>query len=232
MLTRIPKSGQTPAPEAAVSVSPDPEETVFTDISFGSADGFDYELWKDWGDTTMTLKGDGLFSCQWKDIHNALFRIGKKFDCTLSWEELGEIYFDYGVRYFPVGNSYLCVYGWSRDPLVEYYVVESWGDWRPPGTESLGVITVGNARYDVYTAMRFNQPSIDGTKTFQQFWSVRKGRSTEGTVFLSEHFRAWQDMGLELGNLYEAALCVEGYQSSGFADVYKNDITIGEKQTG
>ena len=180
----------------------------------------------------MKLKGDGLYSCRWKDIGNALFRIGYKFDCTKTWEEIGEIRINYGVQYFPIGNSYLCIYGWSRNPLVEYYIVESWGNWRPPGAESLGVITVGEARYDVYTATRFNQPSIDGTSTFRQFWSVRKGKSTEGTVLLSEHFRAWQEMGLELGGLYEIALTVEGYQSSGVADVYKNEIIIEEKTGG
>jgi len=32
---------------------------------------------------------------------------------------------------------------------------------------------------------------------------------------------------MKLGNLYEAALTVEGYQSSGWADVYKNNIKVG-----
>ena len=201
-------------------------ESVLTENNLGSVDGYDYELWKDRGDTSMTLNGEGLFSCEWENINNALFRVGRKFDCTEAWEEIGEISVNYGVHYFPVGNSYLCVYGWSRDPLVEYYVVESWGNWRPPGAESLGIITVGDARYDVYCTTRTDQPSIDGTQTFQQFWSVRKGKSTEGTVLLSEHFRAWRDLGLELGSLYETALTVEGYQSSGQADVYRNEIII------
>ena len=219
----------TPEQEAVSFSTPATGETVITENTLGSADGYDYELWKDRGDTSMTLKGEGLYSCEWKDINSALFRIGKKFDCTKTWEEIGEIRIDYGVKYFPVGNSYLCVYGWSRDPLVEYYVVESWGSWRPPGAESLGVITVGDARYDVYCTERVNQPSIDGTRTFRQYWSVRKGKSTEGTVLLSEHFRAWQELGLELGRLYETALTVEGYQSSGQADVYKNEIIFEEK---
>ena len=219
------------AAPADSSAASEPEEVVLTESTQGSEDGYDYELWKDRGDTAMTLKGEGLFSCQWKEINNALFRVGQKFDCTKTWEEIGEIRIDYGVDYFPVGNSYLCVYGWSREPLVEYYVVESWGNWRPPGAESLGVIAIDDTRYDVYCTTRVDQPSIDGVQTFQQFWSVRKGKSTEGTVLLSEHFRAWQEMGLELGMLYETALTVEGYQSSGVADVYRNEITIGE-QTG
>ena len=201
-------------------------EKIITESELGIVDGLDYELWKDNGTTQMTLKGDGTYECRWEDINNALFRIGRKFDCTQSWEELGDIRVEYGADYYPVGNSYLCVYGWTRQPLVEYYVVQSWGNWRPPGAESLGTITVDDSTYDVYVTTREQQPSIDGTQTFQQFWSVRKGKRSEGTVQLSEHFKAWQELGMELGQLYEVALTVEGYQSSGFANVYKNEIII------
>ena len=81
-------------PEATPAEAPASAETVLTENTLGSADDYDYELWKDRGDTMMTLKGGGLYSCQWKDINNALFRIGKKFDCTKTWEEIGEIRVD------------------------------------------------------------------------------------------------------------------------------------------
>lgn len=205
------------------------EAEPITENELGAVDGYDYELWKDYGTTSMTLDGGGTFTCNWSDINNVLFRIGKKFDCTKTWEELGPVQVSYGADYFPVGNSYLCIYGWTREPLVEYYVVQSWGSWRPPGAESLGVITVDDSEYDVYVTTRVNQPSIDGTQTFQQFWSVRKGKRTEDTITLSEHFRAWEEMGLELGKLYEIALTVEGYQSSGTAIVYQNEILMEEE---
>ena len=219
-----PHEVETPAPTETPVEEPKTEE--ITENAIGSIDGYDYELWKDNGTTTMTLNGGGTFSCKWSDINNALFRIGKKFDCTQSWEEIGNIKIDYKAEYFPVGNSYLCVYGWTREPLVEYYVVQSWGNWRPPGAESLGTITVGDATYDIYETTRDEQPSIDGTATFQQYWSVRKGKCSEATIDLSEHFKAWEEMGLELGKLYEVAMTVEGYQSTGVANILKNDIVI------
>lgn len=43
----------------------------------GTQDGYNYELWKDYGTTSMTLNGGGTFSCQWSNIGNALFRKGK-----------------------------------------------------------------------------------------------------------------------------------------------------------
>ena len=201
-------------------------EIIVTENELGNFDGYDYELWKDSGTTEMTLTGGGSYTCRWSEIHNALFRIGRKFDCTRSWEEIGDIRVRYAADYYPVGNSYLCVYGWTREPLVEYYVVQSWGNWRPPGAEALTTITVDGSQYDVYVTTRNQQPSIDGTQTFQQFWSVRKGKRSEDTVSVTEHFRAWQELGLELGKLYEVALKVEGYESRGFADVYVNEIIV------
>lgn len=82
----------------------------------GTQDGYNYELWKDYGTTSMTLNGGGTFSCQWSNIGNALFRKGKKFDATKTYSQLGNITIDYGCNYQPNGNSYLCVYGWSKSP--------------------------------------------------------------------------------------------------------------------
>ena len=201
--------------------------TTLTSNATGTIDGYNYELWKDSGTTSMTLNGGGKFSCSWSNINNALFRIGKKFDSTQTHQQLGNIKVDYGCNYSPNGNSYLCVYGWTRSPLVEYYIVDSWGSWRPPGATSKGTITIDGGTYDVYETTRTNQPSIDGNATFQQYWSVRTSKRTSGTISVTQHFNAWANKGMTLGKMYEVALTVEGYQSSGSADVTSNTITIG-----
>ena len=211
--------------EEESSVTP-AEQTVITENTIGEEDGYGYELWKDEGDTSMTLTGDGTFSCEWNNINSALFRRGQKFDCTKTWQELGDISVDYEVDYEPIGNSYLCLYGWTREPLVEYYIVDSWGSWRPPGAASIDTITVDGAEYDVYRTLREEQPSIDGTATFEQYWSVRKEKRTEGTIDASAHFNAWESLGMPMGKFYEASLTVEGYQSSGKAAVLKNELKI------
>ena len=209
------------------------EDQVFTENITGTDDGYDYELWKDNGDTEMTVMSGGTFSCKWDNINNALFRRGQKFDCTKTYKELGNISVKYGVDYQPDGNSYMCVYGWTRDPLIEYYIVETWGSWRPPGAPvALGTVTVDGGTYDIYKTTRYEQPSIDGTKTFDQYWSVRQqkpetdGTKIEGTISISKHFDAWEQIGLQLGNMYEVALNIEGYQSKGEATIYENELTI------
>lgn len=222
--------------ESAEGSSGEVWEQVFTQNIIGTADGYGYELWKDKGDTTFTVKDGGKFSCEWSNINNALFRRGQKFNCTQTYQELGNVSIDFGVDYQPDGNSYMCVYGWTRDPLIEFYIVESWGSWRPPGAPvPLGTVTVDDAEYDIYKTTRYEQPSIDGTKTFDQYWSVRKtkpegdGTKIEGTISISKHFEEWEKLGLELGKMYEIALTIEGYQSSGTAVVYRNDLNIGSE---
>ena len=105
-------------------------------------------------------------------------------------------------------------------------MVQSWGNWRPPGARAIATVEIGDSTYDIYETERVNQPSIDGTRTFKQYWSVRKGKRTEDTIPVTEHFRVWEELGLELGKLYEIALTVEGYQSSGTARIYRNEIVI------
>lgn len=203
---------------------------TLTSNASGTFDGYYYELWKDSGNTTMTVYTQGRFSCQWSNINNALFRTGKKYN--QSWTSLGTIKITYSATYNPNGNSYLCIYGWSTNPLVEFYIVESWGTWRPPGASSLGQVTIDGGTYDIYRTTRVNQPSIVGTATFDQYWSVRTSKRTSGTVTVTDHFRAWASKGMNLGTIDQITLCVEGYQSSGSANITQNTFSTGSSSGG
>ncbi|MCR6097164.1 glycoside hydrolase family 11 protein [Salipaludibacillus agaradhaerens] len=200
---------------------------IVTDNSIGNHDGYDYEFWKDSGGSgTMILNHGGTFSAQWNNVNNILFRKGKKFNETQTHQQVGNMSINYGANFQPNGNAYLCVYGWTVDPLVEYYIVDSWGNWRPPGATPKGTITVDGGTYDIYETLRVNQPSIKGIATFKQYWSVRRSKRTSGTISVSNHFRAWENLGMNMGKMYEVALTVEGYQSSGSANVYSNTLRI------
>ncbi|MDE5569739.1 MAG: glycoside hydrolase family 11 protein, partial [Ruminococcus sp.] len=206
----------------------------------GNKDGYDYELWNQWGQGTATMDvgNSGAFTCSWTGIENCLFRTGKKLGSTKSYEDYNGMYIDYDVDYEPKGNSYMCIYGWTEDPTVEYYIVEAWGSWRPPGSnDSLGTVEANGNKYDIYKTVRENQPSIHGTETFYQYWSVRQDNPAqnnvknhiEGRISVSKHFEAWEKAGLDMsGKMYEVALNIEGYQSNGSAIVNKNGLVIGE----
>lgn len=212
----------------AVNVS---AATTITSNATGTLDGLDYELWKDYGEpTSMTLNGGGTFRCSWgSNVNNVLFKMGKKYNSKQTWHTIGDIIIGYACDYEPFGNSYLAVYGWNTDPLIEYYIVDSWGTWKPPGNITpKGAITVDGGVYDIYETKRYNPPSINGPAYFLQYYNVRREKRTSGTVHVSDHFRAWESMGMMTGNLYDVSLLVEGYQSSGMAEVTKMNYNVIE----
>lgn len=176
-----------------------------------------FQNWTDGGGTVNATNGSGgNFSVWWQNCGN--FVVGKGWNTGNAYRVVG---YNAGA-YNPSGNSYLTLYGWTRNSLIEYYVVDSWGSWRPTGTYK-GSVTSDGGTYDIYTTMRYNQPSIDGTQTFQQYWSVRQSKRATGSnvsINFANHVNAWRNCGMNLGSSWSyQALCVEGYQSSGYANV-------------
>ncbi|MDR0272444.1 MAG: glycoside hydrolase family 11 protein [Clostridiales bacterium] len=194
--------------------------------------GYYYQYYKDRGNGKMIITGDetnGSFSCEWDTINNILLRSGKVFfsrDKTHS--EIGNITLEYEAVLNPYGDALLSVYGWTVEPLTEWLIVERYFTYRPPSDGKLiGILESDGSTYEIFHVTRKNRPCIlGGLSDFEQYWSVRKSGRLHGTVNVSNHFRAWENFGLSLGKLTEISLSVEGWLSSGNAEVKKNVITI------
>lgn len=189
----------------------------------GVQDGYRYELWNQNGQGTacITIDTGALFKGEWDGILNYLARRGRLYDKTQQHEEIGVFQAKYDCNYNPssaTGNSYLSVYGWTVDPLIEYYIIEDWRNWIPskaPDAVLIDSIERNGSVYDIYQNTRVDKPSILGDTTFQQYFSIRRDLRNKGTIDISDHFNKWESLGLEMGKMFEVSFVVEGYQSSG-----------------
>ncbi|MCL2210556.1 MAG: glycoside hydrolase family 11 protein [Treponema sp.] len=200
-------------------------------------DGYDYEYWKSNNNITgkMTLGDGGAFKCEWSSGGNILFRSGKRYGgSNQPHSAYGNFTIKYSAKYLPgeSGVSYLSVYGWTRNPLVEYYIVENYaGNYHPgsSGTKKGSFTIEGEGTYDVYTREMYQQPAIvgSGRYDFIQYVSVRTSKRSSGTISVTRHFEEWAKLGLDMsGGLYEVMMKVEGFNNNGRAELTENELII------
>lgn len=185
----------------------------------GTHGGYFYSFWKDTGSACMTLGAGGNYSTTY-NLGGGNLVAGKGWATGSTSRRIG---YNAGV-FNPGSNSYLALYGWSTNPLVEYYVVDNWGGFTPPGggAQLLGTVNTDGGTYNIYRTQRVNAPSIIGTATFYQYWSRRTSKRPTGsnqTITFANHVNAWRSRGMNLGTMNYQILATEGFGSSGSSNV-------------
>ncbi len=187
----------------------------------GTNNGFYYSFWKDGGSACMTLGSGGNYSTTYNLSGGKNMVAGKGWQTGATNRKVG-----YNAGVWNAGtNSYLALYGWTTNPLVEYYVVDSWGSqFTPPGNgaQNMGTVTTDGGTYNLYRTQRVNAPSIIGTATFYQYWSVRtskRGQNANNTITFQNHVSAWASKGWNLGQMNYQIMATEGFGSQGSSNL-------------
>ncbi|MBR5722970.1 MAG: glycoside hydrolase family 11 protein [Oscillospiraceae bacterium] len=165
----------------------------------------------------------GGFSCEWDSVFHIAAEVGWNLPAAYagkSYKALPGLSVTYDADFRIDGNGYYGVHGWTKNPLSEFYIVEGWGSWRPPGGGYKGTVTVNGRKYDLYSVLYHDAPSIEGTKTIPAYYCVRQENSvTEGvqshvtgTIDVYEVFQEWANAGWNVnGELEYCGLFAEGY---------------------
>ncbi len=168
------------------------------------------------GGAVNVIKGSGNnYSVTWTNCGSFAFGIG-----WLPGTVARVCNYNVGT-WSPSGDRLLAFHGWTRSPLVEYYVVDSWGTYRPTGTHK-GAVNSDGGTYDIYQTTLYNAPSIDGTQTYQQYWSVRTAKRPTGSnvqINFANHVNAWRSKGMNLGSSWDFQIMDITGQGSGSTNV-------------
>ena len=98
--------------------------------------------------------------------------------------------------------------------------MENHGEYNPGSAgQSRGTFQGPDGTYQLYESTRTNQPSIDGTATFQQYWAIRDDKRVGGSVDTGAIFDAWAGANMPLGNHYYMVVATEAYQSAGSSHI-------------
>ncbi|KAI0394622.1 concanavalin A-like lectin/glucanase domain-containing protein [Xylariaceae sp. FL0594] len=173
---------------------------------------------------TFLTGSQGSFTANWYNPPGGNFVVGR------GYQPGGDMLVNYTGKFHTTGAAYLALYGWTRNPLVEYYVIEAMGNHNPSDNSSAtqyGCLESDGGTYEIWQKERINAPSIEGDHTdFQQYWSIRTSMHVGGTINTGNHFRAWEAAGLALGDHVYMDIVVEGQAGGGSAT-----ITVGKTPT-
>lgn len=191
----------------------------------GTAGGLNWELWSNTlnSNACITTYNTTAFGASWNNNGDFLARVGLEFgNSGKAYTEYGTIKADYAYTKTGTagGFSYIGIYGWTTNPCVEWYIVDD--RWGTMPFDAWNASLKGTAKIDGADYKLFQNRTTgtggsrcSGTSQWDQFWSIRQSARQCGTITISEHFKAWEAAGLQMGGLLEAKILVETGGGSG-----------------
>ena len=192
----------------------------------GGSGNLAWEIWSNMGTGNMTTFDVPAFSASWNNSGDYLGRLGFEWgNNPQPYAAHGTITAQFVSRKSGTagGFSYIGMYGWTIDPCVEWYIVDDSYNGMPvnPGnTTDMGTVTIDAGSYIMYTRQTTGTGGsrCSGVSSWAQYYSVRTTARDCGQISLTEHFDAWESLGMSLGNLLEAKILIEAGGGAGSID--------------
>ena len=209
---------------AAAAVLPGTAKAATTICSnqTGTNGGYYYQMWSaGTGSACITLNSGNSYSATWSGIGDFVAGVG--------WNPGSNHTVSFSSSLSASGGTTLVsLYGWSTSPLVEYYVMENYSGSPPTAGTYMGQVTSDGGTYNIYEHQQVNQPSIQGTATFEQYLAIRTSPTSSGTITTQNFFNAWASHGMNLGTLNYQILATESFGGgSGNSSVTVNSGSSG-----
>lgn len=197
-------------------------------------DGHIYELWMDNPAGAMTaFSGDAAcaFKANWTNPGDLLAHCGYYiFSHNKKYNEYGDIVAGYNYTKSGDGgeSSYIGLYGWLYNPMIEYYIVDdSYQDLSAPqNAEKLGSYELDDATYTLYKMDCIDKYESD-KNSFTKVFAVRSSARTCGIISVNEHFKKWADLGLPLGEIYSCTIGCEVMGGTGSIEYSYANVFMG-----
>ena len=177
----------------------------------GYNQGYFWTIYKEggWGRLTFPYANQyaGNFQIEYKDNKDI---VGGK-----GWRTGSGRTINYNVGLLQGSYDFVGVYGWTRTPLVEYYIVER---GNITGQDQNKNFNANGRNYKFKKNTRYNAPSILGTKTFDQYISQHGNVATGSNkkISMQTHINHWNQHGghqQQWGNLRDFDYQVFGIES-------------------
>lgn len=157
----------------------------------GNDHGYFWSLYREGGSGSISFPQAGTYAGNFAISYSGVNDIvgGKGWSTGSSSRTI-----NYNIGALSGSYNFVGVYGWTTNPLIEYYVAEKGSV--ASGT-NLGSMSSDGHTYSVYKFQRVNKPSIIGTATFWQYLDTWGGAPTgqNGKVTIANHINNWRNRG-------------------------------------
>ncbi len=195
------------APEAeGVRTSGFVQNEIQTDAT-GFNNGYFWSLYTAGGTASITQGNAGNFAINYSGVNDV---VGGK-----GWNPGSARTVNYNIGSQTGSYDFVGVYGWTRSPLIEYYVVErGFMPWNYGNNAAVNYMTSDGHQYRFCKHQQVNQPSIIGTATFWQYIDNWGGATTGSnrSINMANHINNWRSRGGQgFGSYDYMILAVEAF---------------------